>query len=103
MVLTIISGFVMVNGYIEGAVFSFILPVSQCEMNWTASERGMLSGAVKIGMISSAYVWGYLADTKGRRTVMLPTLFISSALSILSSLSKSFEVMFMLKLTSGIG
>lgn len=43
-----------------------------------------------VGIISSSHLWGFLADTKGRRRVILPTLLLSFTFTLLSSVTTNF-------------
>jgi MFS transporter, VNT family, synaptic vesicle glycoprotein 2 len=53
------------------------------------------------GIITSSMLWGFLADTKGRRSVILPTLFLASACSVLSSFTSQIWVFMLLRYLTG--
>lgn len=90
----------MSTSVLEAIGISFIIPVA-CDLQLTTQDKGVLSGIVLIGFITSIYFWGFLADTIGRRKVMIPTLFISFVFTALSSLATSFTVLIILRFLTG--
>lgn len=78
-----------------------IVYVSQCDLKLTTSRKGVLGGAALFGVIFSSHLWGYLADTKGRRRIIQPTLFIASFLSIICSFSTNFYMFAALRFLNG--
>lgn len=79
----------------------FVLPVSQCDLNLTPSQKGILGAVSFLGIICSSHLWGFLADTRGRRCVIQPTLMIAFALSFLSSLTSNFYIFASLRFLNG--
>ncbi|XP_031639091.1 synaptic vesicle glycoprotein 2B-like [Contarinia nasturtii] len=96
-----LSGLILNAVLVETCGISFIIPVSQCDLNLTAGEKGILSAVCFFGIICSSHLWGYLADTKGRRKVILPTLFIAFLLSVASSLVQNFYFFATLRFLNG--
>lgn len=54
-----------------------------------------------VGIISSSHLWGFLADTQGRKRVILPTLFLSFTFTLLSSLTTNFWLFVVLRFFNG--
>lgn len=79
----------------------FLIPVAQCDLNLTTSRKGILGGASLFGIICSSHLWGYLADTKGRRAVIQPTLCVAFILSFSASFVKDFYIFAALKFLNG--
>lgn len=100
--LVILSGAVLSTVLLETLGISFILPVAECDLNLSTKDKGLLSAIAFVGIITSSHLWGFLADTKGRRKVIMPTLFISFIITIISSFVKSFWVFTLLRFFSGI-
>lgn len=100
-------GLIILTGAILGCVFletvsiNFVLPVAQCDLNLTTHDKGILSAIGFIGIIVSSHLWGFLADTRGRKTVIVPTLFIAFGITIISSFVKSFRVLVVLRFLNG--
>lgn len=102
VIIIIFSGFVMTNAHLETANIGYILPTSQCDMNWTIQERGILSATGYLGMAISSYFWGVLSDTTGRRRTMQITLIFGFIFSVLSSFATNFWMFFILRLLNGV-
>ncbi|XP_055843962.1 synaptic vesicle glycoprotein 2A-like [Episyrphus balteatus] len=99
--LIIIAGLVLANVLLETASIGFILPISQCDMQLTNQDKGILSAIGFLGIILSSHLWGFLADTKGRRKVILPTLLMAFVFTVLSSFSHKFWLLVLLRLING--
>lgn len=67
----------------------------------TTHNKGILSAIALIGIITSSHMWGFLADTKGRRKIILPTLLISFVCTVLSSLVTNFSLFVTLRFFTG--
>lgn len=80
---------------------SFVFPVAECDLQLSTEHKGVLSAAASVGIIVSSHFWGFLADTKGRKAVILPTLVLSFFFSLLSSLATSFIVLVVFRFLSG--
>lgn len=87
-----------INSYV---ITSYSIPVSECDLNLTAGRKGILSSIPFVGMIFGSHLWGYLADTIGRRRTILPTLLMAFLLSSLSSLMKNFYLFVILRFFNG--
>lgn len=54
-------------------------------------------------MMIGGYVWGYLADQRGRRKVMVVSLAVNGVFGGLASLAPWFWLFLLLRFISGIG
>ena len=99
---------IIVTGAIVGCVFletisiNYILPVAQCDLNMSNQDKGILSGIGFVGIIVSSHLWGFLADTRGRKAVIVPTLLFAFLLTVISSLTKSFWLLVLLRFLNGV-
>ncbi|XP_012158342.1 synaptic vesicle glycoprotein 2B isoform X2 [Ceratitis capitata] len=100
-ILILVSGLILANVLLETLGISFVLPVSQCDLNLTIQERGILSAIGFAGIISSSHLWGFLADTTGRRNVIRPTLLLGFVVTVVSSFATSFWLMVILRYING--
>jgi MFS transporter, VNT family, synaptic vesicle glycoprotein 2 len=80
---------------------SFVFPVAECDLALTTQHKGVLSGISSIGIIASSHVWGFVADLKGRKSVIVPTLILSFLSTLLSSLATSFGMLVVCRFFSG--
>uniref|UniRef100_A0A3P8UVI3 Synaptic vesicle glycoprotein 2 n=1 Tax=Cynoglossus semilaevis TaxID=244447 RepID=A0A3P8UVI3_CYNSE len=61
------------------------------------------TSSVFVGMMLGGYVWGYLADKRGRRRVLVVSLTVNGIFGVLSSLAPWFWLLLLLRFISGIG
>ncbi|CAB3248052.1 unnamed protein product [Arctia plantaginis] len=69
---------------IETVGYSFVLPAAICDLNMTTSQRGFVSSIPYIGIVLTAFPWGYFVDTKGRKWVLIYSSLMSGVLSVVS-------------------
>lgn len=99
--LVFVAGLVQFSHYAELAVISYIIPMSRCDIALNASERGLLGGACFMGTICSSHLWGFLADTRGRRRIVIPTLFVSFVLDVCASFASDFYTLATFRFLTG--
>ncbi|KAL9884923.1 synaptic vesicle glycoprotein 2B-like [Glossina fuscipes fuscipes] len=99
--LILISGVILANVLLETLGISFVLPVSQCDLNLTVYQRGVMSAIGFAGIISSSHLWGFLADTTGRRSIIRPTLLMGFVFTVVSSFSTNFWSLVILRFLNG--
>ncbi|KAG4066762.1 hypothetical protein HA402_012829 [Bradysia odoriphaga] len=119
-VLVAVTGISLAAVLIEMIGISFVLPVSECDLSLTTKDKGMLSsigfvGTIVIifsknfkltkicraGIIASSFLWGYLADTKGRHVVIKWSLLLAFISSVASSFSNDFWSLLILRFLTG--
>lgn len=99
--LVFISAMVQVAYLLEADLSGYVIPVSQCDITMDASEKGIFGGAVFLGAICSSHLWGFLADTKGRRRIIIPTLFASFALDVCASFASNVYILSAFRFLTG--
>lgn len=100
-ILIINGGLIMSALVMEKLSIPVIFPVSQCDLHFTSSQKGILGSAGYFGILVSSHLWGYLADTKGRRCIIQPTLLIASLIAIISSFAQNFYLLTILRFLNG--
>ncbi|XP_077296989.1 putative niacin/nicotinamide transporter NiaP [Arctopsyche grandis] len=78
-------GFLMLGMILETLGFSYVIPVCQCDLELTLTQKGWLAAIPFIGIIITSHAWGYLADTRGRKKMLVFSMGFGSFCSILSS------------------
>ncbi|XP_031626823.1 synaptic vesicle glycoprotein 2B-like [Contarinia nasturtii] len=99
--LIFVSGIILYAVGLETCGILYVIPISQCDLNLTSSEKGILGAAAFSGIICSSHLWGFLADTKGRRRVILPALLLAVAMSVIGSFVKNFYIFTLLRFLNG--
>ncbi|XP_005183904.2 putative metabolite transport protein YwtG [Musca domestica] len=86
---------------LETAVVSYILPSAECDLSLDLLDKGILNAITYCGMITSAIGWGYLADNKGRRNLLIIGFFLDVICVICGALSQSRTQLMIAKFCGG--
>ncbi|XP_037867556.1 putative transporter svop-1 [Bombyx mori] len=86
--------------YMDIFGFSVVMPAVACDMDLTTAEQGLLSAIPLIGVMFSSYVWGFCADTRGRRTTLLFAMPVGSIFGFAASMAPSYISLAILKFLS---
>lgn len=96
-----VSGMILNAVYMETCGISYVIAVSQCDLHLTQNEKGVLGAIAFFGIICSSYLWGYLADSYGRRRIIKPTLLVAFIFSVLSSITDNFYALVAFRFFTG--
>lgn len=96
-----LAGGLMACAFIELTSVNFILSIAQCDLDMSTSDKGILSAIGYVGLILSSHLWGFLADTRGRRSTMILSLLIATLATIASSLVSNFWLLVFLRFVNG--
>ncbi|XP_059054537.1 putative transporter svop-1 [Achroia grisella] len=101
-ILTALTGLVIIS--FACIVFSstIIVPSSACELETTGVQQGLLASAPIIGTIIGAILWGYLADTRGRRSMLLVSLLGGTIINAIASLSVNWIMLLILQFIASL-
>lgn len=99
--LLAVCGLVSTSEEMDVISMSFILPSAQCDLKLNTQTKGWLNCIIFIGMMVGAYSWGSVADTLGRKKVLI-AISITNALAIVaSSFSQSYELFMFFRFLNG--
>ena len=84
-------------------ILSFVLAALAQDWNLTAGQTGLIGSVNSIGMMVGAFVFGLMADRKGRKIVFIITLLLFSVGSGLSAFATSLAVFLVLRFFIGMG
>lgn len=101
LLLLLICGFVSTSEEMDVISMSFILPAAQCDLNLTTHNKGWLNSIIFIGMMAGAYAWGSVADTLGRKKVLIAISFMNGLCIVASSFSQSYELFMIFRFLNG--
>lgn len=98
----IASSMVMMAVLNETMGISIIIPASQCDLSLSSTDKGILTGVSFAGIIVSSHFWGYMADTKGRRSTLIVSLLLTALCALVSGLSINFTMMAVTRFLVGV-
>lgn len=99
--LLTVCGFVSTSEEMDVISMSFILPSAQCDLNLNTHAKGWLNSIIFIGMMAGAYAWGSVADTLGRKKVLIAISFMNALCIVASSFSQSYELFMLFRFLNG--
>ncbi|XP_042609454.1 synaptic vesicle glycoprotein 2B isoform X1 [Cyprinus carpio] len=101
--LLAVCGWANASDAVEILCVSFLLPTARCDLLLTSADMGLLTASIFLGMMVGGYVWGYLADRRGRRSVLVVSLAVNGTFGAVASLAPSFWLFLLLRFFSGVG
>ncbi|XP_030630226.1 synaptic vesicle glycoprotein 2B [Chanos chanos] len=101
--LLVVCGWANASDAVEILCVSFLLPTARCDLQLSSSDMGFLSASIFLGMMVGGYVWGCLADRRGRQRVLVVSLTVNGVFGALASLAPSFWLFLLLRFLSGVG
>ncbi|KAI4457405.1 synaptic vesicle glycoprotein 2 [Holotrichia oblita] len=81
---------------------SYVAPAAHCHLEMTLEQRGLLNGITYLGMISSALAWGFLADTLGRKKILVTGYLVDAIFVIIAGLSQTYGMLLLAKFFTGL-
>lgn len=100
--LLAICGLVSTSEEMDVISMSFILPSAQCDLELNTQTKGWLNSIIFIGMMAGAYMWGSIADTLGRRKVLIVISFMNAICIVASSFCQSYLLFMIFRFLNGV-
>lgn len=85
----------------ETTTMSYVLPSAECDLNLSLADKGILNAITYTGMITSAFLWGFLSDTYGRKRLLVVGFLLDSTFNILCALSQNMVAIMVFKFMGG--
>ncbi|XP_058067185.1 synaptic vesicle glycoprotein 2C-like [Anopheles bellator] len=101
-ILLAICGLVSTSEEMDVISMSFILPSAQCDLDLNTQSKGWLNSIIFIGMMLGAYVWGSVADSLGRKKVLIVISIMNALCIVASSFSQTYEVFMVFRFLNGV-
>lgn len=96
-----VCGLIYTNTALAITIISFVLPSATCDFQMSSADKGWLTATPMLGMVIGSYFWGCLADTKGRKVVLIAALLMDGVCGLLSSISQSYLLFMFLRFCNG--
>lgn len=96
-----ICGLVSTSEEMDVISMSFILPSAQCDLELNTHTKGWLNCIIFIGMMLGAYLWGSIADSLGRKRVLIVISFMNALCIVASSFSQTFGMFMLFRFLNG--
>lgn len=101
--LLTVCGLIYMNTAIGITILSFVLPSATCDFQMTSEDKGWLTASPMLGMVIGSYFWGCLADTKGRKIVLIASLLLDGVCGLTSSVAQYFWLFMFCRFFNGFG
>ncbi|KAK6290927.1 hypothetical protein J4Q44_G00386730 [Coregonus suidteri] len=101
--LLVVCGWANASDAVEILCVSFLLPTARCDLHLSSSDMGLLTANIFLGMMIGGYMWGYLADQRGRQKVLVISLTVNGVFGALASFAPRFWLFLLLRFISGVG
>uniref|UniRef100_A0A182VRC7 Major facilitator superfamily (MFS) profile domain-containing protein n=1 Tax=Anopheles minimus TaxID=112268 RepID=A0A182VRC7_9DIPT len=85
----------------ETTTMSYVLPSAECDLNLSLADKGMLNAITYTGMITSAFLWGFLSDAYGRKRLLVVGFLLDSTFNVLCALSQNMVAIMVFKFMGG--
>ncbi|XP_066254429.1 synaptic vesicle glycoprotein 2A-like [Euwallacea similis] len=86
---------------VESMNMSFIIPAAQCDLNLSLSSKGLLVSITFLGIITTSYFWGFMADAHGRKNILVFCLITSSLITLGCSMVSATWLLILLRYMNG--
>lgn len=101
MILTIFIALSLLGSSVENTNVSYILPYAKCDLELSVREQGVLTGISYFGIVFSSHLWGFLADTWGRKKVLRLAATGAFIFSFLSAFAANKYILILLRFLAG--
>uniref|UniRef100_A0A3Q0S7F8 Synaptic vesicle glycoprotein 2 n=1 Tax=Amphilophus citrinellus TaxID=61819 RepID=A0A3Q0S7F8_AMPCI len=99
--LLVVCGWANASDAVEILCVSFLLPTARCDLLLSSTDGGLLTASIFLMMVGG-YMWGYLADQKGRCKVLVVSLTVNGLFGGLASFAPWFWLFLLMRFISGI-
>lgn len=85
----------------ETTTMSYVLPSAECDLRLSLVDKGTLNAVTYGGMITSAFFWGFLSDTYGRKRLLVYGFLLDATFNVLCATSQSVVAIMIFKFMGG--
>lgn len=80
----------------------YLAPYFAPEFHLTSEQVGLLASVLAICWAGSTFLFGAMSDRFGRRRILIPAVFLFSALSWVTGMARSFEQLLLIRALMGV-
>ncbi|EEZ97916.1 synaptic vesicle glycoprotein 2A-like [Tribolium castaneum] len=102
LALILICGLTLYGVNSEAYAVGYVLPSAECDLELDTYMKGILTSTNFIGITGTCCIWGYLSDTKGRKSVLTISLILAFVCSVAAAFVPSFWGFAILRFCNGI-
>jgi sugar phosphate permease len=88
--------------YLDRMALPFLSPYIKPDLRLNDAQIGNLNAAVALGWAASTFLMGALSDRVGRKPVLVPALFATAFLSVLSGLVATYSTLLVIRGLLGV-
>ncbi|XP_017057402.1 synaptic vesicle glycoprotein 2A isoform X2 [Drosophila ficusphila] len=85
----------------SASALSYVMPSAECDLDLSIVDKGLLHAVTYAGMIISAIPWGFVADTVGRRPVLISGGWLDGFFVLCASFSQNTAQLMVFKFFDG--
>ncbi|XP_076231040.1 synaptic vesicle glycoprotein 2B [Calliopsis andreniformis] len=86
----------------SSSAISYVLPSAECDLGLSMLDKGILNSMTFAGMISTAFFWGFMTDTFGRKKIMFYGYLCTGILSVATCFSHTSWILILFKFLDGV-
>ncbi|XP_047987323.1 putative transporter SVOPL [Leguminivora glycinivorella] len=75
----------LISALIETMGYAYLLPAAKCDLKMSDAQRGIIASLPYIAVVVTSFPWGYLVDTRGRKTMIIYSSVLCGTFGILSA------------------
>ncbi len=103
LLLMLLNGSCWIWAAFGVTITGFILPLVRTEWDLSSTDLGWMASVSMLGMLAGAILAGIIADRVGRRSTLSGVMLYLGVISILSSFSRNYELLLVLRFFTGMG
>ncbi|XP_062124873.1 synaptic vesicle glycoprotein 2B isoform X3 [Drosophila sulfurigaster albostrigata] len=85
----------------SASAMSYVMPMTECELKLSLLDKGIMHAVTYAGMIISAIPWGFVADTMGRRLVLISGGWMDGLCVLCAAMSQTSTQLMVFKFFDG--
>uniref|UniRef100_A0A2A4JLT5 Major facilitator superfamily (MFS) profile domain-containing protein n=1 Tax=Heliothis virescens TaxID=7102 RepID=A0A2A4JLT5_HELVI len=101
-IMTSLAGFTIISFACVVYASTIIVPSSACELATTTSQQGLLAAGPVVGSTLGGLMWGYLADTRGRRKMILFGLLGGVTFNLIAAISVNWAMLLVFQFVASL-